>query len=169
MFFPPGPWLTPLCLISHEAGTVWDMSRYVMREKFLAFGDDSWIEDEAGERVFRVDGKALRRRKTLKLEDRDGNEVCKIQERKLRIKDTMEIEAPDGRRLGLIQKAMITPLRERFDVEVPDADGAEGPGKILDHEYRIKQGGEQVAEVSKRWLRMRTPTASRSSRARTMS
>ena len=28
-------------------------------------------------------------------------------------------------------------------------------GKILDHEYRIKQGGEKVAEVSKRWLRMR--------------
>jgi uncharacterized protein YxjI len=131
------------------------MSRYVMREKFLAIGDDSWIEDEAGERVYRVDGKALRRRKTLKLEDRDGNEVCKIQERKLRIKDTMEIQAPDGRRLGLIQKGMITPLRERFDVEVPDADDLKVRGKILDHEYRIKQGGEQVAEVSKRWLRMR--------------
>ena len=65
-----------------------------MRQKFFAIGDDSWIEDEDGERVYRVDGKALRRRKTLKLEDRDGNEVCKIQERKLRIKDTMEIEAP---------------------------------------------------------------------------
>jgi uncharacterized protein YxjI len=53
-----------------------------MREKFLAFGNDSWIEDEDGERAYRVDGKALRRRKTLKLED------------------TMEIEAPDGRRMA---------------------------------------------------------------------
>jgi uncharacterized protein YxjI len=131
------------------------MSRYVMRQKFLAIGDDSWIEDEDGERVYRVDGKALRRRKTLKLEDRDGNEVCKVQERKLRIKDTMEIEAPDGERLGLIQKAMITPLRERFDVEVPDGEDLKVRGKIFDHEYVIKQGGERVAEVSKRWLRMR--------------
>ena len=126
-----------------------------MRQKFLAIGDDAWIEDEEGERVYRVDGKALRRRKTLKLEDRDGNEVCKIQERKLRIKDTMEIEAPGGQRLGLIQKAMITPLRERFDVEVPDGEDLKVRGKILDHEYGIKQGGEQVAEVSKRWFRMR--------------
>ena len=126
-----------------------------MREKFLAFGDDSWIEDEDGERVYRVDGKALRRRKTLKLEDLDGNEVCKIQERRLRIKDTMEIKAPGGQRLGLIQEALISPLRERFAVEVPDGEDLKVRGKILDHEYRIKQGGEQVAEVSKRWLRMR--------------
>ena len=51
------------------------MPRYVMREKMFAFGDDSWIEDESGERVYRVDGKALRMRKTLKLEDLDGNEL----------------------------------------------------------------------------------------------
>jgi uncharacterized protein YxjI len=131
------------------------MARYVMRQKWLAIGDDFWIEDEEGERAYHVDGKALRMRKTLKLEDREGNEVCKIQERRLRIRDTMEIEAPDGQRLGLIQKAMITPLRERFEVEVPDGEDLKVRGKILDHEYRIEQGGEQVAEVSKRWFRMR--------------
>jgi len=131
------------------------MPRYVMRQKWLAIGDDAWIEDDNGERVFRVDGKALRMRKTLKLEDSEGNEVCKIQERRLRIRDTMEIEAPDGRRLGLIQKAMIAPLRERFEVEVPDAPELKVRGKILDHEYGIKQDGEKIAEVSKRWFRMR--------------
>ena len=131
------------------------MSRYVMREKWLAFGDDSWIEDEAGERVYRVDGKALRMRKTLKLEDLDGNELCKIQERKLRVRDTMEIEAPDGSRMGLIQKAMITPLRERFEVEVPDQPELKVKGNIFDHEYTIKRDGDKVAEVSKKWLRMR--------------
>ena len=67
----------------------------------------------------------------------------------------MEIEAPDGQRPGLIQKAMITPLRERFDVEVPDAADLKVRGKILDHEYHIKRDGEKVAEVSKRWFRMR--------------
>ena len=131
------------------------MPRYVMREKWLAIGDDFWIEDEAGERVFRVDGKALRLRKTLKLEDLDGNELCKIQERKLRVRDTMEIERPDGSRMGLIQKALITPLRERFEVEVPDQPELKVRGNILDHEYNIKRDGDDVAEVSKKWLRMR--------------
>ncbi len=131
------------------------MPKYVMREKMFAIGDDSWIEDEAGERVYRVNGKALRMRKTLKLEDLDGNELCKIQERKLRIRGTMEIEAPDGSRMGLIQKAMITPLRERFEVEVPDQPELKVKGNILDHEYTIKREGDKVAEVSKKWFRMR--------------
>jgi uncharacterized protein YxjI len=131
------------------------MSRYVLRERWLAIGDDFWIEDDSGDKAFHVDGKALRMRKTLKLEDRDGNELCKIQERKLRVRDTMEIEAPDGRRMGLIQKALITPLRERFEVEVPDEPELKVRGKILDHEYKIERDGEKIAEVSKRWLRMR--------------
>jgi uncharacterized protein YxjI len=131
------------------------MARYVMKEKWLAFGDDSWIEDDAGERVYRVDGKALRLRKTLKLEDLEGNELCKIQERKLRVRDTMEIEAPDGSRLGLIQKALITPLRERFEVEVPDQPELKVRGNIFDHEYKVEREGDKIAEVSKKWLRMR--------------
>jgi uncharacterized protein YxjI len=126
-----------------------------MREKWLAFGDDFWIENESGDRVYRVDGKALRIRKTLKLEDTEGNELCKIQERKLRVRNTMEIEAPDGSRLGLIQKALITPLRERFEVEVPDQPELKVKGNILDHEYTLKRDGDKVAEVSKKWFRMR--------------
>jgi uncharacterized protein YxjI len=131
------------------------MPKYVMREKMFSIGDDSWIEDEHGQRVFRVNGKALRMRRTLKLEDLEGNELCKIQERKLRVRNTMEIEAPDGSRLGLIQKAMITPLRERFEVEVPDQPELKVKGNILDHEYTIKRDGDKIAEVSKKWLRMR--------------
>jgi uncharacterized protein YxjI len=131
------------------------MPRFVMKEKWLAFGDDYWIEDEAGDRVYRIDGKALRLRTTLKLENLDGDELCKVQERKLRVRNTMEIEAPDGRRLGLIQKALITPLRDRFEVEVPDQPELKVRGNILDHEYQIEREGHKVAEVSKKWLRMR--------------
>ena len=131
------------------------MSRYRMRERWLSIGDDFWIEDESGERAYHVDGKALRLRKTLKLTDREGNELCKIQERKLRVRDTIEIEAPDGSRMGLIQKAMITPLRERFEVEVPGGPELKVRGSILDHEYSIKREGDKVAEVSKKWLRAR--------------
>ena len=32
-------------------------TRYRMRQKLVAFGDDFWIENEAGQRAFKVDGK----------------------------------------------------------------------------------------------------------------
>lgn len=130
-------------------------TRYQVREKMLSIGDDFWIENAAGERVYKVDGKALRLRKTLVFEDTEGRELCKLQKRVLRVKDSMEIEGPDGERLAMIKKAMITPLRERWVVKVQDGPDLNVQGNVLDHEYEIEQDGAKIAEVSKQWLRVR--------------
>jgi uncharacterized protein YxjI len=129
-------------------------TKYRMREKLFAIGDDFWIEDEDGERAFKVDGKALRIRETLVFEDLSGAELFSVQEKKLHIRDTMEIER-DGRTVATVRKALITPLRERFSVDVEGGDDLEAKGNIVDHEYKIERGGQQVAEVSKRWFRVR--------------
>ncbi|MCU0309107.1 MAG: LURP-one-related family protein [Thermoleophilia bacterium] len=126
-----------------------------MRERLLAIGDDFWIEDEHGERAFRVDGKALRVRDTLVFEDADGHELARIQERKARVRDSMEIEDPEGGRIAMVKKALVSPLRDRFEVEVDDGEDLSVHGNIVDHEYAIEQGGAKVAEVSKRWFRVR--------------
>jgi uncharacterized protein YxjI len=130
------------------------MARYVMKEKWLAFGDDFWIEDESSARVYRVDGKVLRLRKTLKLEDPEGNELCKIQERKLRVRDTMAIER-DGDTVATVRKAAISPLRERFKVELASGGEYDVHGNLVDHEYTFERDGHDVASVSKRWFRVR--------------
>jgi uncharacterized protein YxjI len=132
-----------------------DAARYQMREKLLSIGDDSWIDDEDGEHVFKVNGKALRVRQTLVLEDLDGHELCRLQERKLRVKDSMEIESPDGGRIAMVKKAMVTPLRARFDVKVEDGPDLRVQGNIVDHEYEIEADGTKIAEISKRWFRVR--------------
>ena len=132
-----------------------NFTRYQMREKLVSIGDDFWIEDEDGDRVFKVDGKAMRVRDTLVIEDRQGNTLCKTQERKLRVKDTMEIEAPDGSNLATVKKAVISPIRDRFSVKVADGPDLDIKGNILDHEYKIEAGRDTVAEVSKKWFRVR--------------
>ena len=129
-------------------------TKYRMREKLFAIGDDYWVEDEEGERVFKVDGKAMRIRQTFILEDPSGAELFKIQEKELRIRDTMEIER-GGETVATVKKALITPLRDRFSVEVEGGEDMEAKGNIVDHEYKIERGGDQVAEVSKRWFRIR--------------
>src|SRR6516164_9434261 len=91
-------------------------TRYRMREKFFSIGGDSWIETEDEQRAFKVNGKALRIRRTFILESPSGEELFKIQEKKLHIRDTMEIER-DGDTVATIQKALFTPLRERFTIE----------------------------------------------------
>jgi uncharacterized protein YxjI len=134
------------------AGTA---ERFQMRQKLVSFGDDFWIENDAGDRVFRVDGKALRLRDTLDLEDARGTKLCRIQTRVLHIRDSMAIEDPDGGRIALVHKALISPLRERWKVDVEDGDDLEVQGNIVDHEYDIESDGRKVAEVSKKWFRVR--------------
>jgi uncharacterized protein YxjI len=130
------------------------MTTYRMRQKLVSIGDDYWIEDEQGQRAYKVNGKAMRVRDTFVLEDAAGNELLKIQERKLRVRDTMEIEDANGDTVATIRKALITPFRERFDVNVENGPDLEVQGDIIDHEYCITQGHTKVAEVSKEWFRV---------------
>jgi uncharacterized protein YxjI len=128
--------------------------KYQMREKMFAIGDDYWIETDDGRPAFKVDGKALSVRKTLVLETPGGDEVLTIQRKILSIRPTMEIDR-DGRRVAAVTKALLTPLGDRFSVEVGNNGDMEAKGDIVDHEYAIERGGETVAEVSKRWFHMR--------------
>ena len=130
-------------------------TRYQMREKLLSIGDDSWIEDDSGRRAFKVNGKALRLRRTLVIEDARGAELLKIQDRPVRVRDVMEIEAAGGGTVATVKKALITPLRDRYTVDVAGGADLSVQGNIVDHEYTIESGGQKVAEVSKKWFRVR--------------
>jgi uncharacterized protein YxjI len=130
-------------------------TRYQMREKLLSIGDDSWIEDESGRRAFKVNGKALRVRTTLVIEDPQGNELAKFHDRPVHVRDVMEIEGPDGASLAKVKKAMITPLRDRFSIDVAGGTELSAHGNIVDHEFEIEADGTKVAEVSKKWFRVR--------------
>lgn len=132
-----------------------DGTRYRMRQRIFAIGDDFDIEDEQGRRAFHVDGKALRVRSTLRLEDAGGRELYRIQERLVRVRDTMTIERPDGSAAATVHNALITPLRDRWTIDVPGGTDLRTQGNIVQHEYRIEADGRPVATVSKRWFRVR--------------
>jgi uncharacterized protein YxjI len=125
-----------------------------MREKLLSIGDDYWIETEGGERAFKVDGKALRARSTFVLQSPSGDELFKIQERELRIRDTMKVER-DGDTVATVKKALVTPFRDRFTVQLEAGGELSAKGNVVDHEFEIERDGDKIAEISKRWFRVR--------------
>ncbi len=128
--------------------------RYQLREDLISIGDDFWIENGNGQRVFRVDGKVLRISKTYEFLDMDGRLLCRIKKRLLTIKDTMEIEDAEGKEIAVVRKALIAPLGDRWGVNVQNGPDLDVRGNILDHEYSISQGHQRVAEVSKKWFRI---------------
>ncbi|HSO03233.1 MAG TPA: LURP-one-related family protein [Candidatus Limnocylindrales bacterium] len=108
-----------------------------------------------GRRAFKVNGKALRVRQTLVIEDANGAELLKIQDRPVRVREVMEVESAAGGTVATVKKAMISPLRERFTIELAGGGEMTAQGNITDHEFEIEAGGAKVAEVSKKWFRVR--------------
>jgi uncharacterized protein YxjI len=127
--------------------------RFLMREKLLAIGDDFWIENEQGERAYKVNGKALRIRQTFVLENASGDEVARIQERKLSIRDKIAIERGDDT-AATVHKALVG-IRDRFAIDVKNGADMKAKGNVVDHEYEIERDGDTVATISKKWFRVR--------------
>lgn len=126
--------------------------KFQMREKALSIGDDYWIEDESGDKAFKANGKAMRVRDTWVLEDAEGREVATIREKKLSIRDKIKIEF-EGRE-ATVKKAMVG-IRDRFIVEIDNGPDLKVHGNVVDHEYEIDRDGDKIAEVSKKWFRLR--------------
>jgi uncharacterized protein YxjI len=130
-------------------------NRFRVQERLFAFGDDFYVENARGERVYWVDGKALRIRDTLLFKDMQGQERYKIQEKMVRIRETMTLYNADGGTAARIRKALITLLRDRYSIDLPGRGELETRGNILYHEYTIEQDRLPVATISKRWFRIR--------------
>jgi uncharacterized protein YxjI len=128
-------------------------TQYQMRQKMFSIGDDFWIENAAGERAFKVNGKALRLRETFVLETASGEELYTIQEKKLSVRDKMEIKR-GGSTVATVKKALIG-IRDRYAIEVEGGEDLSAKGNFVDHEFEFERGGDKVAEVSKRWFRVR--------------
>ena len=126
---------------------------YRMRQKLVSFGDDYWIENALGSRVFFFDGKAFRLREHFGFQDTQGNELAAIKEKVMHIKDMYNIYRK-GNVLATVKKALITPLHQRFDVHIAGAHNMEAHGNIVDHEYESHEGRKSVAEVSKKWFQV---------------
>jgi uncharacterized protein YxjI len=127
--------------------------RFQMREKLASIGDDSWIEDDHGNKVYKVDGKAMRIRETFILKDAEGHEVAKIQERKLHVRDTMAIER-GGEKIATVHHRLVG-LRDHLKVEIEDGHDMKTHGNLVDHEYEIEGEHGKIAQVSKKWFRIR--------------
>lgn len=129
-----------------------DGPTFKMREKLFAIGDDFWIEDSNGNKVYKVDAKVLRIRDTFILEDAQGNELFKIQEKKLAIRDTMTVERGDKK--VKVRKGLIG-IRDHYAIDVEDGEDMKARGNFLEHEYHIERDGKKIAEVSKKWFSLR--------------
>jgi uncharacterized protein YxjI len=125
-----------------------------MKQRLISIGEDYTIEDERGQPVYKVDGKVMTIRETFEITDMQGREVVTVREKKIAIRDSMKI-LRGGKTMATVKKALISPFRDKWIVDVEGGEDLVVKGDILDHEYEVERGGKTVARVSKKWFTIR--------------
>ncbi len=127
---------------------------YLIRERFLRFGEDFDITDDSGRTVLHVDGKVFSLHDRLVIRDSAGQEVAQVHRRMIALRPTYQISV-GGEKVAEVRKHFFTPFRDRFTIDIPGPDDLEMSGNLLDREFTVRRGGQTVATVSKRWFSMR--------------
>ncbi|WP_030561649.1 LURP-one-related/scramblase family protein [Streptomyces aureocirculatus] len=128
--------------------------KLLVRDRVFGIGDDYWIEDDQGRKVFLVDGKAMRLRETFELKDMQGRVLIDIHVKMLSVRDTMVIER-EGEPLATVKRKRLSLLRNHYRVALADGSELDVSGKILDREFAVEYEGELLADISRRWFTVR--------------
>ena len=129
-------------------------TRYKLQRKLFAIGEDFWIENDRGEAVFKVDGKALSLRHKFLVEDRGGAELLSVESKLVALQPTMKIDR-QGQLYATVTKALFTLFHQHYTIQVEGGPTYEAQGDITNHEYEVVANGAQVAQISRQWFSIR--------------
>jgi uncharacterized protein YxjI len=127
------------------------VNRYIMRQRLFAIGQDFFINNAAGEPVFKIDGKVRLVKESLKFRDIQGNLLYQLDEKVLRIRESFNILNPNGQVAARVYNAIFDPMRERFKIEIPGHEDLMTRGKVIWAQYDILRGSQPVGKISKQF------------------
>jgi uncharacterized protein YxjI len=129
--------------------------RYLVQERLFHIKADFWIEDEDGNKVFVVDGKALSLRETFELKDASGQLRARIHKKLLAVRETMTIEDGGGV-VAKVKPAFFSPFKHRYEIDMADGTKLEAVGNFRDKDWTIHDGHKEVVgRISRQWFRIR--------------
>jgi uncharacterized protein YxjI len=129
--------------------------RYLIQERIFSLTTDFWIEDEAGDRVFYIDGRALTLRETFELRDAAGQLRALIRKKVFALRDTMNIEDATGV-IATVKPALFSPFKHRYDIDLADGSRLEAVGDFRDKDWEIVDADGRIAgRISRQWFRIR--------------
>jgi uncharacterized protein YxjI len=130
-------------------------TRYRMSMELAALGADFLVLTDAGEHVFRISGRAMSDDDTIRIEDMQGHVLCEASAHLARKQVRVAIVDGAGNEIGSVLRQPVSPLRDRFEIQLHDGLMLAVDGNITTHEFSIVGPPGRVAEISKKWFRAR--------------
>ncbi len=124
--------------------------KYLIKQKLLSLSDSFSIEDERGRAAYLVKGKVFSFSSSQTLFNASAQPLLKIRRKYLTLLPACRIVNNDGSE-WLVRKRFWAFLKSRFVVETPRGP-LEMTGNFWQHEYEIRQQGQLIASISKKWF-----------------
>ena len=125
-----------------------DGPTYVLNQALLSLGGDLWIEDDAGNRAFELDGKALSLRRTLDLRDPAGATLYQISQSLAHLRRTFEIKRGD-QLVATIEEALVNLLGDHFTIRLAAGDELTVKGDWINRDFHVTRAGSEVIVASR--------------------
>jgi uncharacterized protein YxjI len=122
---------------------------YRMRQAQFTFGEDFYIENEHGQPVFLVDGKAARIRQRLSFQDLYANELAYIRGKLVSIRGAYHVYR-DKAIAVRIKRRLYSPTHESYSIHLVGGESYVASGDVFGYEYALWAHGQKVVLVSKR-------------------
>ena len=126
-------------------------NRYQLQQALVSLGGDAWIEDQAGNRVYEVDGKAFAIGRTLDLLDASGALRYTLHQRVLSFRATFEIRAGDAI-VATVQKALFSFPGSKYTIQRADGSELVATGDFLDHEFVVAGPDGTALTATRAWF-----------------
>lgn len=124
---------------------------FALNQSLLSLGGDLWIEDDAGNHAFEVDGKAFSLRRTLELRDPAGTSLYTINQSLAHVRRTFEIKR-NGEVVATIEEALLHLLGDRFTIHLAAGSDLAVQGDWINREFHVTQDGAEVIVASRSLL-----------------
>lgn len=125
--------------------------RFILKQKFISFGNDFSVFDEHGNKAFYFDAKVLTLTRKIVVLSPANQEVAVIKRKFFSFRPTYVVRQ-QGQELARIFKKLFS-FRKTFVIDVPGPNDITVVGQVLEHNYQFVRNGQQIAEVSKKWFR----------------
>ncbi|MGD0019612.1 MAG: LURP-one-related family protein [Candidatus Limnocylindrales bacterium] len=127
---------------------------YLLNQKLLSLGGDLWIEDEAGNRAFAVQGKVMSLRRIHTLLDPNGSPLYQVGQSLAHVHRTFEIKRGEEV-VATVQQALINLLGDHFTITLANGTALAVTGDFINREFHVTQAGTEVIFASRRLLAIR--------------
>jgi len=124
---------------------------FALNQSLFSLGGDLWIEDDAGNHAFEVDGKAFALRRTLELRDTAGTTLYTINRSLAHVRSTFEIKRNDEV-VATIEEALLHMFGDRFTIHPAGGGELTVQGDWIDRDFHVTQGGADVILASRSLL-----------------